>query len=233
MVNNKFIRCRKCDAVHHVTAFDKAPIYILSARGPSETAANDWNDFMGRHAGHRLDSLEATGQVFFPGGVSGDPMAIGYIEATDGKETVLLRRVRARIHEPLRYEIVPGRLVHRASTLDIQESSLRKEMKLHFSWAPAQPLSDEKIDLFVKFYRQVVSTLDARAICRRDFTVTDDTISYGPLDGPARKALLETCQCCFAADELAALRRFIDSHAEADDVLAVVVQHAMAIEQRL
>jgi hypothetical protein len=61
MVNKKFIRCRKCDAVHHVTAFDKAPIYILSARGPSETAANDWNDFMGRHAGHRLDSQFSCG----------------------------------------------------------------------------------------------------------------------------------------------------------------------------
>lgn len=233
MVNNKFIRCRKCDAVHHVTAFDKAPIYISSALGVSETAANDWNDFMGRHEGHRLDSLEATGRVFSPGGLSGDPMAIGYIEVTDGKETVLLRRVRATIHEPLRYELVPGRLVHRASTLDIQENSLRKEMKLHFSWAPAQPLSDEKIDLFVKLYRQVVSTLDARAICVREFAVTDDAISYGPLDGPARTALLEKCQCCFAADDLAALRRFIDSHADADDVLAVVVRRAMAIEQRL
>jgi hypothetical protein len=32
---------------------------------------------------------------------------------------------------------------------------------------------------------------------------------------------------------MAALRRFIDCHGEADDVLAIVVRRAMAIEQRL
>jgi hypothetical protein len=233
MVNKKFIRCRKCDTVHHVTGFDKAPQYTLSACGANETAVNDWDDFMTRHAGHRLEALEATGQSFFPDGMSSDPMAIGYIEATDGKESVLLRRVRSSIKDPLRYELVPGRLVYRGSTLDIQENPLRKEMKLHFSWMPAEPLSDEKIDLFVKLYRQVVSGLDARTVCGREFSVTDDTIAYGPLDLPARRALLEKCRDYFTTDELAALSRFIDTHSDADDVLALVVRRAMAVDQRV
>jgi len=70
MVNKKFIRCRNCDTVHHVTAFDKAPTYLFSAGEASEIAANDWGDFMTRHAGHRLDPLEATGQSFVPEGMS-------------------------------------------------------------------------------------------------------------------------------------------------------------------
>ncbi|HEX6768606.1 MAG TPA: hypothetical protein VF208_04580, partial [Candidatus Binatia bacterium] len=112
------------------------------------------------------------------------------------------------------------------------ENSLRKELKLHFPWAPAQPLSDEKIDLFVKLYRQVVSALDAGAVCGRHFPGADDTIIYGPLSGPVRSALLEKCQNCFATDEVAALCRFIDSHGEVDDVLAIVVRRPMAIELR-
>lgn len=233
MVNRKFIRCRNCDAVHHVTAFDKAPAYRFSTCEPSEIPANDWGDFMTRHAGHRLDPLEATGHSFFPDGMSSDPMATGYIEASDGKETVLLRRVRASIHEPLRYEIVPGRLVHREATLDIQANMLRKEMKLHFLWAPAQTLSDEKIDLFVNLYREVVSGLDAHTVCSRQFSVSDDSIAYGPLNASTRNALLEKCQCYFTTDEFAALRRFIDSHGEADDVLAIVVRRVMVIDSRL
>jgi len=75
MVNKKFIRCRKCDVVHHVTAFDKAPTYLLSAWGLSETAANDWEEFMTRHAGHRLEPFEASGKSFFPDGMNSDPMA--------------------------------------------------------------------------------------------------------------------------------------------------------------
>jgi len=233
MVNKKFIRCRKCDVVHHVTAFDKAPTYLLSAWGLSETAANDWEEFMTRHAGHRLEPLEATGKSFFPDGMNSDPMATGYIEATDGNDTVILRWVRTSIQESLRYELVPGRLVLGESTLDIQENSLRKEMKLHFLWAPAQPLSDEKIDLFVKLYRQVVSEIDPGTVCSRQFSVADDTIAYGPLNTPARSALLEKCHGRFTTEELAALHRFIDSHGDADDVLAIVVRRAMAIERRM
>ena len=231
MLNPKFIRCSKCDAVHHVTAFDKAPKYCMSDGQTNETVTDAWHEFMARHAGHRLERLEATGQSYFPDGRSSDPMAAGYIETTDGKATVLLRRVRSSIQEPLRYERVPGRLVPREWTLDVQENALRKEMKLHFSWAPSAPLSDQKIGLFVQLYRQVISGLDARTVCGREFSSVDDTISYGQLAAPAWGTLLENCRKCFTPDELAALRRFIDCHCDADDVLAVVVRRGMAIEQ--
>lgn len=233
MLNSKFIRCRNCDAVHHVTAFDKAPYYSVSAGGVNEKVANDWHDFIARHAGHRLEPLEATGQSYFPDGRSSDPMAAGYIETTDGKETVLLRRLRSSIQEPLRYEIVSGRLVRQESTLDVQENSLRKEMKLRFSWAPAEPFSDQKIDLFVQLYRRVICALDARSVCGREFTLVDDNIAYGRLDAPAWSMLLDNCRSCFTTDEVAALRRFIDCHRDADDVLAVVIRRGMAVEQRL
>ena len=233
MLNPKFIRCCNCDAVHHVTAFDKAPSYSVSAGKANETAANDWHDFMSSHAGHRLEPLEATGQSYFSDGPSSDPMATGFIEATDGKETVLLRRVRSTIQEPLRFEWVPGRLVPGESTLDVQENSLRKEMKLHFPWAPAEPLSDQKIDMFVHLYRQVVSGLDARSVYSREFTLVDDNIVYGQLDAAAWSTLLDNCRSCFTTDEVAALRRFIECHRDADDVLAVVIRRGMVVEQRL
>ena len=188
---------------------------------------------MSSHAGHRLEPLEATGQSYFSDGPSSDPMATGFIEATDGKETVLLRRVRSTIQEPLRFEWVPGRLVPGESTLDVQENSLRKEMKLHFPWAPAEPLSDQKIDVFVHLYRQVVSGLDARSVYSREFTLVDDNIVYGQLDAAAWSTLLDNCRSCFTTDEVAALRRFIECHRDADDVLAVVIRRGMVVEQRL
>ncbi len=231
MLNPKFIRCRNCDAVHHVTAFDKASHYSVSSVGTNETVANDWHDFMARHADHRLEPLEATGQSYFTGGRISDPMASGYIEVTDGRETALLRRVRSTIQEPLRFEWVPGRLVPGESTLEVQENSLRKEMKLHFPWT--LPLSDQKIDLFVQLYRQVVSGLDARSVFDREFTRVDDDIVYGQLDAAAWSTLLDNCRSCFTTDEVAALRRFIDCHRDADDVLAVVIRRGMAVEQRL
>ena len=231
MLNPRFIRCSTCDAVHHVTPFDKAPTYGVSGGQANETVTDTWHEFMARHAGHRLEPLEATGKSYFPDGRSSDPMAAGYIETTDGKATVLLRRVRSSIQEPLSYERVPGRLVPQEWTLDVQENALRKEMKLHFSWAPSEPLSDQKIGLFVQLYRQVVRSLDARTVCGREFSSVDDTVAYGQLAAPAWDTLLENCRKCFTPDELAALRRFIDCHCDADDVLAVVVRRGLAIEQ--
>ena len=231
MLNPKFICCRNCDAVHHVTAFDSAPKYCVSADPANETVSDTWHEFMARHAGHRLEPLEATGRSYFPDGRSSDPMATGYIETTDGKTTLLLRRVRSSIQEALRYEWVPGRLVPREWTLDVQENSLRKEMKLRFSWAPAEPLCDQKIGLFVQLYRRVISGLDARTVCGREFSLVDDTIAYGQLDAPAWRTLLEYCRNYFTPDEVAALRRFIDCHCDADDVLAVVVRRGMDVEQ--
>jgi hypothetical protein len=233
MRNPKFIHCRNCDAVHHVTAFDSASHYSISSGEASETVANDWHDFMARHAGHRLEPFEATGQSYFMDGSSSDPMASGYIEVTDGRQTVLLRRVRSTIQEPLRFEWVPGRLVPGKSTLDIQENSLRKEMKLHFPWTPAEPMSDQKIDLFVQLYRQVVSGLDARSVYDREFIRVDDNIVYGQLDAAAWSAFLDNCRSSFTTDDVAALRRFIDGHRDADDVLAVVIRRGMAVELSL
>jgi hypothetical protein len=199
----------------------------------NEIAVNDWADFTTRHAGHRLEPLEATGESFCPNGRASDPMAVAYIETTDGKETILLRRARSSIQEPMRYEVVSGRLVHRESTLDIQENTLRKEMKLHSSWAPAKPLSDEKIDLFVKIYRQVVSGLEAGTLCGSEISNIDDSIAYGTLNARGRHIVLDECQRCFTSDELVALRRFIESHGDADDVLAVVVRRSVAVEQSI
>jgi len=52
MDNGKYIRCRNCEAIHHVTAFDRSPIYQFSAGEVHETPANDWRDFMALHTGH-------------------------------------------------------------------------------------------------------------------------------------------------------------------------------------
>ncbi|MBZ5599839.1 MAG: hypothetical protein LAN83_16120, partial [Acidobacteriia bacterium] len=50
--------------------------------------------------------LKATCDDYFPSGKAFDPMSEGYIEVSNGAETLLLRRSRSTIEEPFRYEIV-------------------------------------------------------------------------------------------------------------------------------
>ena len=145
MDNGRYIWCRNCGAIHHVTAFDRYPIYALAGGETQALPANDWRDFMARHAGHRLEAMTATGNDYLPSGSAFDPMGIAYLEVSNGAETLLLRRSRKRIDEALNYEIVNGRLVQTEMSLEVQEEAI-KEMKLHFCWSPAEPLADEKIN---------------------------------------------------------------------------------------
>ena len=224
----RYIWCRKCGAIHHVTDFDRYPIYT----GTHDEAlpANDWRDFMARHAGHRLEPMTATGNNRFPSGAVADPMTVAYLEVSNGAETLLLRRSRKSIAAPLDYEIVNCGLVENGASLEIQEQAIRKEMKLHFRWSPAVPLSDEQISRFVSLFRQIVSRIDPAAAQDGLRSDRDEDVSYCRLDVASIENLIASCGTHFPPAELASLRRFIETHSDADDVMALVKRRALAVQ---
>jgi hypothetical protein len=232
MDNGKYIWCRNCGAIHHVTSFDRSPLFILTAGELQKTLADDWRDFMAQHAGHRLEPLSATGNDYFPDGSAIDPMSVAYIEASNGNETLLLCRSRRSIEEPVRYEIVKGQRVETRLSLEVQENEIRKEMKLHFSWAPAAPLDDEKIDLFLALVREVVRELDPYSLSTTEYSYTDDNISYAQLSSSLVDTLMAKCSGHFLPTELVALRRFIDSHREGCDVMALIKRRSISVGGR-
>jgi hypothetical protein len=105
MDNGKFIRCRECDAVYHMTFLDGASAGHSDAPVENHPAA-DWRDFMGAHAGHLLEALTMVGEPTFIKGAPGDPMSVAYVTVSNGREKYLLRRTRAHIAEPLKFELV-------------------------------------------------------------------------------------------------------------------------------
>lgn len=231
MGREKFIWCRNCDAIHHVTPFDKAPFYTLVAGEVRESAADDWRHFMEQHAGHRLEPLKATSEKLFPNGSMLDPMNVGYIEVTNGQDRLLLRQTRRSIEEPLVFELVSGRLVDRGVTLEVQEDEIRKEMKRHISQAPTESLDNEKIDLFIALFKEFVRGLNPRAIEVGGYSYTDDNIAYGLLEARLVEELMARCAAYFLPGELAGIRRFVDIHTEGCDVMSVVMRRQVTVEQ--
>jgi len=228
MDNGRYIWCRKCGAIHHASDFDRFPVY--AGAEAQALPANDWRDFMSRHAGHRLEPMTATGNDHFPSGLVCDPMAIAYLEISNGTETLLLRRSRKSIDAPLDYEIVKGELVESGASLDIQEQAIRKEMKLHFRWSPAAPLTDEKISRFVALFRQVVSRIDPAGLRDGLPCDLDESVSYCRLDGTSVENLIASCSAHFPPADADSLRRFIESHNDADDVMALIKRRAVAVQ---
>ena len=231
MDEQRFIWCRNCGAVHHVSRFDREPIYRFVDGEVEERPSNDWRAFMDRHAGHRLEPLLATGEDCLAHGKPFDPMSVRFLEVSNGSETLLLRRSRSTIEEPVQYEVLEGRLSQTGTTVEIQEEAIRKEMKLHFSWAPAKPLPDEKISLFVDLFREIVCAIDPETVCPSEYSGIDDNVAYCRLDTAVIESLFDRCGNHFPPSELVSLRRFVESHRDSDDVMALVKRRAVSIAQ--
>jgi hypothetical protein len=95
MGSEKFIHCCVCDAIHHVSTFDKAPTYVLVRDEVEAQATDDWRLFMAQNAGHRLEPLKASGEKVSDGSPL-DPMSAVYFEVTNGQRTAMLCAVQER-----------------------------------------------------------------------------------------------------------------------------------------
>lgn len=232
MVKDRYIWCRTCGAIHHVTPFDRAPLYHAQHGDFVEQTANDWQLFMDRHSGHRLEPMLATGRDYYEKGLAGDPMNVRYLEIGNGVEALLLRRSRGSVAEPVQYSIVDGQFVEADTILSIQEDAIRREMKLHFSWAPASAFTDENIDRFLGCFREVVRSLAPARAQETASAATDENTHYCELDDAALAELMGKCAESFQWAELECLRRFIESHRQADDVMALIKHRKISIEKR-
>jgi len=233
MDKGKFILCRNCGAVHHVTDFDRAPNYFAAAGEAEAKPADDWRAFMNQHAGHGLEALKALGEQYVPDGSAADPMAVAYIEVTNGHREFLLRRARRSIGEPVRFERIEARFGEPVVVVEIQEREIRKELKLRLSWAPGHGLSDEKIDFFIALFRDAASQVDARGLTAIEPSYADDNISYAALEERTKDFLLDRCARYFAGAELEALRRFVETHTAGSDVLTLQLRRRVPIEERI
>ena len=230
MDNGRYIWCRNCGAIHHVSPFDRSPVYHAGAGEVQEKPADDWRDFMDRHAGHRLEPLQSTGNTVFPCGSAHDPMNVGYVQVTNGKQTVLLRRSRSSIEQPLVYEIVEGSLLRTEMRLEIQSDAIRKEMR-RFSWPPSMPLTEEQINFFIGLFGQVIQSLDPETLSTDEYSDSDDQTSYCELPLSVIDELMEKCGAYYSPNQLTALRQFAEGHHDASDVMAPIKRSTITVSK--
>jgi hypothetical protein len=135
----------------------------------------------------------------------GGPMKTDHI-LPNGGELSLIRRYRKNIDERLSYEWVRGRLIPAGLSIAVRENAITNEMKYQFSWRLAEPLSDEKVALFVKLYQVVAKQLDPSQIeiCGRSYA--HGPVDYGRLEISAKKELLKNAGSTFLQWRLRSFR---------------------------
>jgi hypothetical protein len=231
MAEQRYIRCRECDKLHHITRFDGAPAYVMEGGEERQLSRDDGRAFLERHTGHPLEALTEVGEKCFPVGAAGDPMRVGYVEATNGRESFVIRRFRKTIAEPLEFELIRGRLKPYRVAVAIQEARLRKEMKQRLRAVASERTADEKTDLFIEVFNDLVGDLNPEAIKVVGYDYADASLEYGWLEPPMVDVLMQKLSPHFSAAELDAVRGFIDAHREPDDVLALLLKRDYAIER--
>jgi hypothetical protein len=105
-------------------------------------------------------------------------------------------------------------------------------MKLHFSWSPGLPLDDAKVDLFIEIFREVVGTLDPESVRTSEYSCEDENVSYGQLDARVADILMAKCSEHFLPSELQSLARFVDTHRDGCDVMALIKRRSVRVEPR-
>lgn len=106
MSNQRFLYCHDCNAVHHVTPHNAAPIFEIDGTEIQEIARDDCGEFLDRHAGHRIGELTGVDEEHREQDGFVDPMRVNHVGVTDGRETFVVRSFRTNIAEPLTYELL-------------------------------------------------------------------------------------------------------------------------------
>jgi hypothetical protein len=161
---------------------------------------------------------------------SGDLMKTLYI-APNGGELSLIRCYRDNLHERLSYQWVQARLVPTGVSIKVRDNDITNEMKYHFSWRLAEPMSNEKAALFVKLYQAVAKNLDPNEVKISGHSYANGSADYGRLEISAKQKLLEECKQHFSAAEIEELSRFIEAHRDGEGVMTLRLTNLYMIEE--
>jgi hypothetical protein len=142
----KLIRCTQCNKV--IPQYDRFGDFGESPALPGvEWASDDLDaqkEFMELHGGHVLEELLVDRETAVSDRPAFLPCGVTYLEATNGKERFLIKRVKEGYDRPAFYELIPGQIRLADISLETQEEELCQEIEwLNGDFPPAGGKSEE------------------------------------------------------------------------------------------
>jgi hypothetical protein len=212
---NQLIRCKNCDAIFMKTPFDQYPEYKFDRDRSLENfrsiEIDDYQDFLTHHQGHQLEDLEIIDDSFVSEKSYSEPVKASFFKATNGKEKFVIKKFREKIDDPLKYLLIPGDYSLKCTTIEIQSEEVSKQLKRELT----PPLSQNKIDAFLKLYRAIAEDVDIRDLERIPEESHYPLEIYYKLDDIHLMYLLRNCRNIFKKQEYSAMEEFI--HRQKDD----------------
>ena len=118
-------------------------------------------EFFRCHGAHPVEELRVHADTYISDKPSYEAVKVSYFEASNGQQSFLIRRTKPALDQPAIYELIPGKLLVSNVSFNIQEEALRKQMAARNGSAP---LTEEKIQKFIRACRDEVETIGPRAL---------------------------------------------------------------------
>jgi hypothetical protein len=228
----QLIRCLNCDEIFMETPYDQSPEYEYVPTHPSEPVRSierdDFQDFLIKHRGHRLEYLEIIEDSFISEKAYSEPVKIAYFNATNGKESFVIKKFRERIDEPLKYELIPGDYSLKCLGIEIQSEGITKQLRMEFEKPPFSPT---QISAFPKLYRRIAGTGDTKNLERVSEDPSHPLEIYYKMDDVSLFYLLRNCRNLFKGKEYSSIEEFINRHKD-DGVLLLKARYKIQITEK-
>jgi hypothetical protein len=227
---NQLIRCKNCDEIFMKTPFDHCPVYIFDPERSLENSrsieTDDYQDFLTHHQGHQLEDLKIIEDSFVSEKAYYEPVKASFFKATNGKEKFVIKKFREKIDEPLKYLLVPGDYSLKCTAIEIQAEEISKQLERELN----PPLSQNKIDAFLKLYRAIAEDVDIKDLERIPEESQYPLEIYYKLDDIRLMYLLRNCHSIFKGQEYSAMEEFIHRHKD-DGVLLLKATYKIRLTE--
>ena len=230
---NRFLRCIDCGEGFMKTPFDQCPEYKYNPNHPSEPVQvikrDDFQEFLITHHGHRLEDLEIIENSFVSEKKYLEPVKTSYFRATDSKkEKFVIKRVREKIGEKVRYQIIPGDYFLECAGVEVQSEEITKQLKMEFM---THPFSQTQISAFLKLYKRIVRGIDTKNLERISEESSHPLEQLYKMDDISLFYLLRNCRNIFKGREYSDIEDFIYRHKD-DGVLLLKARYRIQIREK-
>ncbi|NIQ39028.1 MAG: response regulator [Proteobacteria bacterium] len=202
----QLVWCVQCNALALFSSLDQAPEYEKQKGEWQVLEKDDQAAFISSHQGHHLEELHAIEDSFMSDGNYAEPIKTSYFEATNGKQRFVVKRVRERIHDPQRYELIPGKLGLTLRKPEIDTLAIQRQLERESS---TRHLSREKIHGFVIQLAEAVSHLNPEDLKRAPFEGPNPSRRYFIVEEGIMEEVLEKSSQFLTKNEAKLLGEYV------------------------
>ncbi len=227
-MQSRLLRCVECDEIINMTEHDFSVEYYYDEENERfiEHPKDDRKSFITGHRGHDIEELRVNKATYVSDRPYSEPLKTGYFEATNGRETFVIKKYRDTIESPITYELINGHIEIVSVELKIQNEEIRRQIRTEIS----PPISEDKITRLMWVMQRVVSQLNANILLHDSLESDNPLISYCKLDNRSLEDMIELGKDIFEKEEFKKIRDFIYANSGHDGVMAPLVKRQFAIK---